>query len=82
MLRGARIVRENGVEVVVPPRHHQIVTAMLRVGPGRQELQEARRELERALAGIDRKFAVDARRPRHDGRVGPFLLPRLSSATA
>ena len=57
VLRGARIVRENGVEVVVPPRHHQIVTATLSVGPGRQELHEARRELERALAGIDRQFA-------------------------
>ena len=57
VVRGARIVRENGVEVVVPPRHHQIVTATLRVGPGRQELHEARRELERALAGIDRQFA-------------------------
>ena len=32
VLRGARIVRENGVEVVVPPRHHQIVTATLSVG--------------------------------------------------
>ena len=82
VLRGARIVRENGVEVVVPPRHHQIVTAMLRVGPGRQEIQEARRELERALAGIDRKFASTPAGLATTVGVGPFLLPRLSSAIA
>jgi hypothetical protein len=57
LLRGVRIVRENGVEVVVPPRHHQIVTAMLRVGPNERELRAARAELERVLAGLDRRFA-------------------------
>ncbi len=57
VLRGVRIVRENGVEVVVPPRHHQIVTAMLRVGPNTRELRAARAELEHALAGLDRRFA-------------------------
>ena len=48
---------ENRVEVVVPPRHHQIVTAMLRVKPDRRKLQAARSELENALAGLDREFA-------------------------
>ena len=57
VLRGVRIVRENGVEVVVPPRHHQIVTAMLRVGPNTRELRAARAELEQVLAGLDRRFA-------------------------
>jgi hypothetical protein len=57
VLRGVRIVTENGVEVVVPPRHHQLVTAVLREGPDRRELRAARAELERALAGLDRRFA-------------------------
>ncbi len=57
VMQGIRIVRENGVEVVVPPRHHQIVTAMLQVGRDRRALRAARRELEHALAGLDRKFA-------------------------
>jgi hypothetical protein len=50
-------VTENGVEVVVPPRHHQIVTAMVRVDPEPRALQNARTELERALAGLDREFS-------------------------
>ena len=57
VLRGVRIVTENGVEVVVPPRHHQIVTAILRVQPDPRELRTARAELERALARLDRRFA-------------------------
>jgi hypothetical protein len=57
VLRGVRIVREHGVEVVVPPRHHQIVTATLRLGRDRRELRAARAELEAVLAGLDRRFA-------------------------
>ena len=57
LLRGVRIVREKGVEVVVPPRHHQIVTATLRVGHHPRELRAARAELEAVLAGLDRRFA-------------------------
>jgi len=57
VISGVRIVREKGVEVVVPPRHHQIVTAMLRVEPDRRELRAARAELERVLARLDRRFA-------------------------
>ena len=57
LLRGTRILTENGVEVVVPPRHHQIVTAVLRGGSDRQELLDARTELERALVSLDRRFA-------------------------
>jgi hypothetical protein len=56
VLRGVRVMTENGVEVVVPPRHHQIVTAMIRVDPSRRALQQAHTELEHALAGLDREF--------------------------
>ena len=31
LLDGVRVVRDNGVEVLVPPLHHQVVTATLRV---------------------------------------------------
>jgi hypothetical protein len=58
VMRGIRIVSKNGVEVVVPPRHHQIVTAMIRVGRDRRALRAARRELEYTLAGLDREFAA------------------------
>jgi hypothetical protein len=51
VLDGVRHVRDNGVEVVVPPLHHQIVTARVRVG--RSDLKDARRELERALARLE-----------------------------
>ncbi len=57
-MRGFRIVRENGVEVVVPPRHHQIVTALVRVGRDHRALRAARRELEHTLAGLDRTYAA------------------------
>jgi len=61
VLNGLRIVTENGVEIVVPPRHHQLVTATLRVGGGKRDLVAARRELEHALAGLDRRFASTPR---------------------
>ena len=32
LLDGVRIVEDNGVEVVVPPLHHQLVTATVNVG--------------------------------------------------
>ena len=51
------VITDNGVEVLVPPLHHQLVTAKLRVGKGKAALLDAQRELERALQAIDRSFA-------------------------
>jgi hypothetical protein len=54
LLDGLRIVRHEGIEVLVPPLHHEVVTAAVAVG--RADLRDARRTLERTLAGFDRDF--------------------------
>jgi hypothetical protein len=56
LLEGIRIVRDNRVEVLVPPLHHQVVTATLRVGASPASLREARNELESVLARLDARF--------------------------
>jgi hypothetical protein len=56
LLQGVRIVEDHGVEVVVPPLHHQLVTARVKVGEGKRELAEAQAALEDALAELDRRF--------------------------
>jgi hypothetical protein len=55
VLDGVRTVTDNGVVVVVPPLHHQVVTARLRVD--RADLADAARSLEDALAGLEQQFA-------------------------
>ncbi|MEP6893009.1 MAG: hypothetical protein ABI927_04430 [Gaiellaceae bacterium] len=57
LLQGIRVVQDNGVDVLVPPLHHQVITATLRVGEGPSELREAQRELEDALRRLDERFA-------------------------
>ena len=56
LLDGIRVVTDNRVEVLVPPLHHQVVTARLRVGDGVAAVREAREELEQALAGLDATY--------------------------
>jgi hypothetical protein len=51
-----RIVRDNGVEVVVPPLHHQLATGRLKVGATRNELKEAQRALEEAIRRLERRY--------------------------
>jgi hypothetical protein len=61
LLDGLRIVDDNGVEIVVPTLHHQIVTAELAVRPGLEEqaaLEEALRRLEREYVGTPSGLAV------------------------
>src|SRR6476469_7414639 len=55
LLEGVRVVRSDGVEVLVPPLHHQVMTA--RVAVGRSDLPSARAELERVLAALDADYA-------------------------
>ena len=50
VLDGVRTVTDNGVEVMVPPLHHEVVTA--RVGVDRADLADARQALEVALADL------------------------------
>ena len=56
VLDGVRTIRDNGVAVVVPPLHHQVVTAKVKLG-GR-ELRDAQRVLEEALARIDARYGT------------------------
>ena len=53
VLEGVRVVTDDGIEVVVPPLHHRLVTAKLRVGDDRASLLAAKGELEHALDSIE-----------------------------
>jgi len=58
LLDGIRVVRDNGVEVLVPPLHHEVVTATLRVGETPSELRDAQQAFENALTQLDERFAA------------------------
>ena len=47
-----RVVHDDGIAVLVPPLHHQLVTAKVRA----TDLVSAQRELEDALADLDARF--------------------------
>jgi hypothetical protein len=53
VLDGARVVEDNSIEVVVPPLHHQVVTAFVAVPATRSALVEAQRELEETLRRLE-----------------------------
>ena len=72
LLDGIRIVKSDGVEVLVPPLHHEILTA--RVVASRADLSDAQASLERRARRPRRRLRADAGRPRRDGRVGAALL--------
>jgi hypothetical protein len=57
VLQGVRVVTDNDVEVLVPPLHHQVVTARLEVGESSAELREAQADLEKVLGRLDEEFA-------------------------
>ena len=79
LLEGVRVVRSDGVEVLVPPLHHQILTA--RVAVGRGDLPDARVELEGVLVGARRRLRAVAGRARRDGRVGAAVSSTSSFPT-
>ena len=54
LLSGVRIVEQSGVEVIVPPLHHEILTATLAVD--RAGLRDAQGSLERLLAGLEETY--------------------------
>jgi hypothetical protein len=56
LLDGIRIVQSNGVEVLVPPLHHEIVTG--RVTASRADLRDAQQELDSVLAGLERDYVA------------------------
>jgi hypothetical protein len=56
VLGGIEVIVDDGVEVVVPPLHHQIVTARVTADPRPRALREAKAELERVLARLDKEL--------------------------
>ena len=52
VLDGLAVIEEDGVEVVVPPLHHLVVTAAVRA----TDLRQARHELESALQELDERY--------------------------
>jgi hypothetical protein len=55
-LSNLAVVEDNGIEVVVPPLHNELVTARVRVPESRASLRNAQTELEHALRGLDHKY--------------------------
>jgi hypothetical protein len=55
LLDGIRVVESDRVEVLVPPLHHEILTA--RVAVERSDLRDAQRALAAALDGLDADYA-------------------------
>ena len=53
VLDGLAVVVDDGVEVVVPPLHHEVVTARVKAA----NLRDARRELEAALQELEDRYA-------------------------
>jgi hypothetical protein len=52
LLDSIAVIEDNGVEVVVPPLHHRLVTANVRSG----DLRAAQRDLNEALAELDGRY--------------------------
>ena len=57
VLEGVRSVRDNGIEVLVPPLHHQLVTLELKTATSPKELRSAQDALEHALASLESRYA-------------------------
>jgi hypothetical protein len=55
LLGGQRVVLELGIEVIVPPLHHRVVTARVRV-QGATRLAAAQHRLEQALVALERRY--------------------------
>ncbi len=55
LLQGVRVVQRDGVGLLVPPLHHEVVTATVAVD--RSDLQDAQAALERVLASLDRDYS-------------------------
>ena len=52
LLDSVSVVLDNNVEIVVPPRHHQLITAKVRAG----DLRDAQRRLSDVLDELDRTY--------------------------
>jgi hypothetical protein len=55
LLNGLHVVQELGIDVVVPPLHHRIVTARVRVA-GVARVHTAQARLEHAVAAVEARY--------------------------
>lgn len=55
VLPGLKVVQELNIEVIVPPLHHRVVTARVRVS-GAARLRAAQARFEQALASLERRY--------------------------
>jgi hypothetical protein len=60
LLRDVSIVRDDGVEVIVPPLHHRVITARVTVAERSASLREARAALGKALAELEADYPTSA----------------------
>jgi hypothetical protein len=56
LLQGQRLVTDNDIEVVVPPLHHEVVTARIHLAGSKPDLRAAQAELDYALARLEKRF--------------------------
>ena len=77
LLDGIRVVHSDKVEVLVPPLHHEILTARLAVG--RADARDAQRDACRRAQWARRRLSALTRRARRDGGVGEALLRGVRS---
>jgi hypothetical protein len=57
LLGGVPVVQELGIDVIVPPLHHRLVTARVRVGSP-AALRKAQTRLEHAIRGLEGRYAT------------------------
>jgi hypothetical protein len=60
LLGGLEVVRDDGIEVIVPPLHHLVVTARVELGAERGAIADARETFEGALAALDADYPPTA----------------------
>ncbi len=56
LLDGVNVITQEGVEVIVPPRHHAVVTAKVAVDPA--DLKTAKKDFESVLAGLEHDYVA------------------------
>jgi len=77
LLDGQRLITDNGVDVILPPLHHQVVTAKVKLG--KRDLRDARRVLEVNVLGAMIVLAAAAR-AMIDGGAGGAIVNIASMA--
>jgi len=58
LLQGVRVIEDNGAEVLVPPLHHAILTARVRVAERRADLRAAQQAFDQSLHELDADYAA------------------------